>query len=128
KIPIVMELVRRLVIMRLVIFLELLFAPLFRVADIVATLSYVDRGHAHFRKRKMIRTIERSLLGPGIGRDAQPSFARDCLDNSFQRRTFGAERNKVARWSENVHGIEIDVSGGFTDGHEWMKWIPLGTD
>src|SRR5256885_684543 len=103
KIPIVMKLVGRLVIMRLVIFPEFFLAPLFGVSDVVAALFQTDRGHADFREWKMIRTIKRSLLGPRIGRDAQPSFARDFLNNRFQRRTLRAQRDKVARWSENVH-------------------------
>src|ERR1043166_7495532 len=61
-IPRVAHLVRRLMIVRGVVCLELFFAPLLRVAHVIISLFQTDRRHARFRKRKMIRAEERSLL------------------------------------------------------------------
>src|ERR671939_218969 len=66
KIPGWIVLVRRLMIVRGVVCLELLFAPARRMADIILPLLQADGRHAHFGEREMIRTIERTLFGSRV--------------------------------------------------------------
>src|SRR5439155_27032439 len=62
EVPIVAIFIRGLVIVSLVVFLKLLLAPFFRMADVVVAFLQTNRRHADFRERKMIRTIEGSLF------------------------------------------------------------------
>ena len=98
--------------MGLVVLAKFLLAPAFGTADVIVAFLETDRGHANFGKRKMVRTIERALLRPRVRRDAVAPFARDRPDDCIQRRTLCAERHKIIRWAQDVHGIEIDIRGG----------------
>src|SRR5947207_8557084 len=81
KIPIISVFIRRLMIMRFVVLAELLFSPIFRMANVVVTFLEANRWHAGPGKRKMIRAIKGTLFGSRVRRDAQPALASDSLDN-----------------------------------------------
>src|SRR6266480_3308930 len=57
EVPVLVVFVGRLVIVSVVVLAEFLLAPPFRPADVIVALLQTDRGHAHLRERKVIRTI-----------------------------------------------------------------------
>src|ERR1051326_8153426 len=111
-----------------VVVLELLLSPVFGMPDVFAAFFQTNRRYAHFRKRKMIRAIERTLFRTWVGRNLQTAFARDIGNDVLQSRSLGSQWHKVARGAEDVHRVKVDVSRGLVQRHSRMKRVPLRAD
>src|ERR1043166_6034873 len=114
--------------MGLVVFLELLFSPVFGMPDVFAAFFQTNRRYAHFRKRKMIRAIERTLSRTWVGRNLSAPFACDIGNDVLERRSLCSQWHKVARGAEDVHRVKVDVSRGLVQRHSRMKRVPLRAD
>src|SRR5947209_20200840 len=96
-------------IVRSVVGFELLLTPLLRVAHVAAPFLQADGRHANFGEREMVRAIERTLFGSRVWCNCHPALFGNLFNDRLERRTLRTKWNEVARRSEHVHRIEVDV-------------------